>query len=48
MLFVKDIPKFSEVINKYEYKTVDPYDFIFNKPEFENRIRLNPDGARSE
>lgn len=48
MLFVKDIPKFADVISKYEYKVIDPYDFIFNKPEFENKIRLNPDAARSE
>jgi hypothetical protein len=48
MLFVKDIPKFADVINRHEYKIIDPYDFLFAKPEFENRIKLDPDGARSE
>ncbi len=48
MLFVKDIPKFAELISKYEYKVIDPYDAMFNKPEFENRIKLDPETARSE
>jgi len=48
MLFVKDISKFADVITKYEYKIIDPYDFLFNKPEFENRIKLDPDAAGTE
>lgn len=48
MLFVKDIPKFTDVINKFEYKIIDPYDFLFSKPEFENRIKLDPAAARNE
>lgn len=48
MLFVKDVPKFADVISKYEYKVIDPYDALFNKAEFENGIRLRPDMARLE
>lgn len=48
MLFVKDKPKFADLINRYEYKIIDPYDFLFSKPEFENKIRLNPDAAQTE
>ena len=48
MLFVKDVPKFAEVINRYEYKVIDPYTAMFNKPEFENNIRLDPETARNE
>jgi len=48
MLFVKDIPKFADVISKYEYKVIRPYSVIFNKNEFENGIRLNPQAARDE
>lgn len=48
MLFVKDIPKFAEIISKYEYKVLDPYSALFNKSEFENNIRQNPDALKNE
>lgn len=48
MLFVKDVPKFAEVINKYEYKVIKPYTAIFNKAEFENSIKANPQLAKDE
>lgn len=48
MMFVKDIPKFSDVIQKYEYKIIDPYDALFNKAEFENNIRRNTEEAKKE
>lgn len=48
MLFVKDIPKFADVINRYEYKVIDPYTALFNKAEFENNIKQNPDAAKIE
>ncbi|MEO8513636.1 MAG: hypothetical protein ABI543_08755 [Ignavibacteria bacterium] len=48
MLFVKDVPKFADVISKYEYKVIRPYTAIFNKPEFENNVKLNPQQAKDE
>jgi hypothetical protein len=48
MLFVKNIPKFEEVINKYGYKVLNPYTFLFFKPEFDNNLKLNPKTAKDE
>jgi hypothetical protein len=48
MLFLKNVPKFSEVIRKYEYKVIQPYNFLFNKPEFERSIKNNPAAAKEE
>ncbi len=46
MLFVKDIPKFKEVIEKYEFKVLNPYtalfhpqDFIFNYKSMNERAK---------
>ena len=48
MLFVKNIPKFEDVINKYEYKIMNPYTAIFYKQEFDNNIKLSPQAAKEE
>lgn len=48
MLFVKDIPKFQEVIQKYEYKVLDPYDALFNRADFENNVKQNPEAVKME
>ncbi|MCC7159285.1 MAG: hypothetical protein IT281_07085, partial [Ignavibacteria bacterium] len=48
MLFVKDIPKFKEVIEKYEYKVIDPYLFLFNRLEFESSLRKDPETGKKE
>jgi hypothetical protein len=48
MLFVKNLPKFADVINKCEYKVLNPYTALFYKPEFENNIRTNPEAAKNE
>ncbi|HRE11677.1 MAG TPA: hypothetical protein PK605_00685 [Ignavibacteria bacterium] len=48
MLFVKDVPKFSEVIQKYEYKVLDPYDALFNRADFESNVKQNPDAVKLE
>ncbi|MBE2225969.1 MAG: hypothetical protein IAE93_01440 [Ignavibacteria bacterium] len=48
MLFVKDVPKFSEVIQKYEYKVLDPYDALFNRADFESNVKQNPDVVKLE
>ena len=48
MLFVKNIPKFEEVINKHGYKIINPYTALFNKPQFDANIKANPLIAREE
>ncbi len=48
LLFVKNIPKFEEVINKYGYKVLNPYTFLFFKPEFDNNLKLKPQTAKDE
>ncbi len=30
-LFIKNLPKFKEIIDKYEYKYVTPYNFLYQK-----------------
>jgi hypothetical protein len=48
MLFVKNIPKFSDLINKYSYKVMDPYTALFYAQEFNQNIRNNPETAKQE
>lgn len=48
MLFVKNIPKFAEVINKYGYKVLNPYTFLFFRSEFDSNVKLNPQAAKDE
>jgi hypothetical protein len=47
-LFLKDIPKYADIINKYQYKVFDPYNAMFNKPAFEKKIKENPVDAKNE
>ncbi len=48
MLFLKNIPKFADVINKYEYKVMNPYTGLFFRPEFDNNVKTNPERTRAE
>jgi hypothetical protein len=48
MLFVKDIPKFSDVINKYEYKIVNPYTALFFAKEYSINVLNNPVRTKEE
>jgi hypothetical protein len=48
MLFLKNIPKFTDVINKFEYKIIHPYTALFHKQEFENNVKSNPQLAQQE
>jgi hypothetical protein len=48
MLFVKDIPKFSDVINKYEYKIANPYTALFFSKEYSKNVLSNPERAKEE
>ncbi len=42
MLFLKDIPRFSGVVNKFEYKIVNPYTALFHPQEFSKNVLNNP------
>lgn len=48
VLFLKDLPKYSEIISKYEYKVFIPYTAIFNKKEFEVKIKNSQETASNE
>jgi hypothetical protein len=48
ILFLRNITKFYDVINKYEYTVLRPYDMYFNKAGFEAKIKNNPVTARKE
>lgn len=48
MLFLKNIPKFAELINRFEYKVMNPYTALFHKQEFDNNVKLNPLIAKEE
>lgn len=37
-LFLKDLPEFKDVISRYEYRYVNPYNFMFRKNIIENAI----------
>jgi len=47
-LFLKNIPKFSEAINRFEYKVLNPYTALFQPNDFESRVLSQPDRAREE
>lgn len=48
MLFVKNIPRFADIINKYEYKVVNPYTALFHQKKFEANLKANPEAAANE
>ncbi|MDZ4711109.1 MAG: hypothetical protein SGI89_02145 [bacterium] len=41
-LFLKNLPKFKEVIDKYEYKYVSPYNLLYQKTVIENGASKDP------
>ncbi len=47
-LFVKNLPKFKEVIDKYEYKYAAPYNFLYQKSVLEKAVTDDPEQLRSE
>lgn len=47
-LFVRNIPKFSDIISKYEYKYLSPYQFIFQRDVFNKKIISDRAAANSE
>jgi len=47
-LFVKNIPQFSSVISKYEYKYISPYNFLYAKDYFNEKLISDYDGIAAE
>jgi hypothetical protein len=47
-LFVKNIPKFSDLINKYEYKYVTPYNVVYLKNMLEKGVNENKEAIKKE
>lgn len=47
-LFVRDIPKFADAINKYEYKILNSYNFMFYPQEFDKKVKEDPERAKLE
>ncbi|HMS33544.1 MAG TPA: hypothetical protein PKC91_05595 [Ignavibacteria bacterium] len=47
-LFVKNLPKFKEIIDKFEYKYAAPYNFLYQKPVLEKAVTDDPEQLRSE
>lgn len=48
MLFVKNVPKFADVIQKFGYKVINPYTYLFNRAEFDNNVKMFPQEAKNE
>lgn len=47
-LFLKNLPKFKEIIDKSEYKYMTPYNFLYNKNVIEKGIKENPEQVQKE
>ncbi|MBV6477782.1 MAG: hypothetical protein HGGPFJEG_00526 [Ignavibacteria bacterium] len=47
-LFLKNLPKFKEIIDKYEYKFASPYNLIYNKNVLEKAVKDNPETLKTE
>lgn len=47
-LFVKNLPKFKEIIDKFEYKYAAPYNFLYQKSVLEKAVTDDPEQLRSE
>ncbi|MBS1517579.1 MAG: hypothetical protein JSS91_05780 [Bacteroidetes bacterium] len=47
-LFLKNEPKFKEIIDKYEYKYVTPYNFMYRKNIIDDAVRTDPGRVKSE
>jgi hypothetical protein len=47
-LFVKDTPAFKDVIEKYEYKYVTPYNFAYNKEKIQEGLTIEKERFKNE
>jgi hypothetical protein len=48
MLFVKDLPKFKDVIVKHQYEVIKPYTALFHVPEFQQGVLSKRGTAEKE
>jgi hypothetical protein len=48
MLFLRNIPKYADIINKFEYKVFRPYNALFFQKEFEQNLKDNLETAKNE
>jgi hypothetical protein len=48
LLFVRNEPKFAEVISKYEYKYITPFNFAFQKSIIDNGIKEDRENVKAE
>jgi len=48
MLFIKDNPQLKDIISKYEYKYVTPYNFLFENAKLEKDIIQNREAVKQE
>lgn len=47
-LFLKNLPKFKEIIDTSEYKYVTPYNFLYNKNVLEKGVKEEPERVKKE
>ena len=47
-LFVKNVPKFQNIIERYEYKYVSPYNLIFNRTLLTDGYKNNKEIVKNE
>ena len=47
-LFLKNLPKFKEIIDKSEYKYLTPYNFLYNKNVLEKGVKEDPVQVKKE
>lgn len=47
-LYLKNLPKFSEIIDKYEYKYATPYNFLYQKNILDKAVTEDPVRLREE
>ncbi|MEO6694647.1 MAG: hypothetical protein ABIY50_12760 [Ignavibacteria bacterium] len=47
-LFLKNLPKFKDIIDKYEFKYVTPYNFLYNKKLLEKGVTADRERAKQE
>ncbi len=48
LIFVKNEPKFADVISKYEYKYLTPFNYVFNKKMLDKAYKENREAVLNE
>jgi hypothetical protein len=48
LLFVKNLPKFKEIIDKYEYKSLTPYNIVYQPQNVDKGFKTTPDDFKKE